>query len=464
MTETLHEDRVRFGHGMIEASKPFAIQQDQNKTIFALASGVGRAAVALVRISGPSAGLTSRFLGFKLPKPRSAVVRRLFGRKGGVPLDHALVLWFPGPSSYTGEDCLELHLHGGPAVVRAVLAELGGLPQLRLARAGEFTERAFHNGKIDLSEIEGLADLIESDTESQRRYAMRQLDGELGRKVTEWSTILRDCRSLVEAELDFSDQDDVTEDCIAQVHAYLAPLSLSLAEALADSANVERLRNGFTVVISGPPNVGKSTLLNRIVRREAAIVSPFAGTTRDLIEISLEIDGVPIRLIDSAGIHESLDFAEAEGIRRALASAERANLVLWLSDGSVGSTTILSFPCEVLRIANKCDLQGHDISSDFCISAKTGDGVAELLAKIADLAKASVSGAEGALIANQRQIAETRGCRAAIDGILASDRNIPLELIAEDLRVATVCLERLIGKVGAEDILNDIFSRFCIGK
>ena len=302
-------------------------------TIFALSSGRPPAAIAVVRISGPRAGDALKTLSGKIPTPRQAALARIRDPRSNDIIDEALALWFPAPHSETGEDVAELQLHGGRAVIAAVLAALSRIEGLRPAEAGEFTRRAFENGKLDLTAVEGLADLVMAETEGQRRQAFRQLKGWLGDRAETWRQRLIQALALVEAAIDFSDEADVPDNLLAPALASARELEAEIAGALADSRAGERLREGLVVAIAGPPNAGKSTLLNRIARREAAIVSPYAGTTRDVIEVHLDLNGWPVTLLDTAGIRETDDPVELEGVRRARERAAAADLVLWVVDG-----------------------------------------------------------------------------------------------------------------------------------
>ena len=307
-------------------------------TIFALSSGRPPAAIAVVRISGPRAGDALTALGVKIPAPRKAGLARVRDPQSGEIIDEALALFFPGPNSETGEDTAELQLHGGRAVIAAALEALGRIEGLRPAEAGEFTRRAFENGKLDLTAVEGLADLVAAETEGQRRQAFRQMKGALGGRAEDWRRKLIQALALVEARIDFSDEADVPEDLVAPALAIARELSAEIEAALADDRRGERLREGLVVAIAGPPNAGKSTLLNRIARREAAIVSPHAGTTRDVIEVHLDLQGWPVTLLDTAGMRETGDPVEMEGVRRARARAAAADLVLWVVDASDGDS------------------------------------------------------------------------------------------------------------------------------
>ncbi len=310
----------------------FKASMSANDTIFALSSGRPPAAIAVVRISGPRAGAALKALCGKVPAPRQAALGRIRDSATGEIIDEALVLWFPAPASETGEDVAELQLHGGRAVIAAVLGALASLEGLRPAEAGEFTRRAFGNGKLDLTAVEGLADLVAAETEGQRRQAFRQMKGLLGDRAETWRQRLIQALALVEARIDFSDEADVPENLLAPALAIARELEAEIAAALADGGRGERLREGLVVAIAGPPNAGKSTLLNRIARREAAIVSPYAGTTRDVIEVHLDLSGWPVTLLDTAGIRETDDPVELEGVRRARDRAAAADLVLWVID------------------------------------------------------------------------------------------------------------------------------------
>jgi len=305
-----------------------------SSTIFALSSGRGPSAIAVVRISGPRAGAALEALGVKIPPPRKAGLARVREPASGEIIDEALVLWFPAPNSETGEDTAELQLHGGRAVIAATLAALGRVEGLRPAEAGEFTRRAFENGKLDLTAVEGLADLVSAETEGQRRQAFRQMKGLLGGRAEAWRQQLIQALALVEARIDFSDEGDVPENLVEPAVAIARSLADEIAGALADGGRGERLREGLVVAIAGPPNAGKSTLLNRLARREAAIVSPYAGTTRDVIEVHLDLGGLPVTLLDTAGIRETDDPVEMEGVRRARDRAASADLVLWVVDAA----------------------------------------------------------------------------------------------------------------------------------
>ena len=441
-----------------------------DQTIFALSSGRLPSAIAIVRVSGPQAAVALRLLAGKVPQARKAT-RALLRDARGEPIDDAVVLWFPAPASATGEDVAEFHIHGSRAVLAALVAGLSSIEHMRAAEPGEFTRRAFENGKLDLTEAEGLDDLIHADTDRQRRQALRQLTGLLGDKARAWRQQIIDAAALIEAGIDFSDEGDVSHELVAPALAKVRILRDEIGDALAAGGRGERLRDGLVVAIAGPPNVGKSTLMNHLARREVAIVSPHAGTTRDVIEVELDLDGYPVTLIDTAGIRETADPVEQEGVQRARARAAAADLVLWLSDGDSGSVPEQA-TTPVWRVRSKVDLSEPDIaqaSSDdlasptFRISARRGDGIAELIAAIVRFAQGYFGTGEAALITRERQ---RTALREAADSLQRSLELAPRgeEIAAEELRRAALSLGRLLGRVDVEDILDVIFREFCIGK
>jgi len=449
-------------------------------TIFALSSGRPPAAIAVVRISGPGAGDALAVLAGRLPEPRKAALARVRDPASGEAIDEALALWFPAPNSETGENIAELQLHGGRAVIAAVLSALGRIEGLRPAEAGEFTRRAFENGRLDLTAVEGLADLISAETEAQRRQAYRQLKGLLGNRAETWRARMIEALALVQARIDFSDEADVPEDLIGPALKIVQSLRDEIAEALAGAARGERLRDGLVVAIAGPPNAGKSTLLNRIARREAAIVSPIPGTTRDVIEVHLDLGGYPVTLLDTAGIRDSFDPVEQEGVRRARHRASEADLVLWVYDATDGAAPSGARPLgeSVTKwmIRNKVDLLSGGrrdesiVNSEFGISnivfslsATTGLGVAEFLDQLRDYAK-SYFGAETSLLTRERHRKALNLAQNALDRALAESLSGREDIVAEELRLAAQSLGRLTGQVDVEDILDVIFRDFCIGK
>jgi tRNA modification GTPase len=450
-------------------------------TIFALSSGRPPAAIAVLRVSGPRAGLALEKLVGRVPKPRVAALVHVRDPVSGEEIDQALALWFPAPHSETGEDVAELQIHGGHAVIAGVLDALGKIEGCRLAEPGEFTRRAFENGRLDLTAVEGLADLIAAETPAQRRQAYRQLKGLIGDRAEAWRRRLIEALALVEARIDFSDEADVPEDLLGPARRGAQQLRDEIAAVLAEGRRGERLRDGLVVAIAGPPNAGKSTLFNRLARRDAAIVSPYAGTTRDILEVHLDLDGYPVTLLDTAGIRDSEEPVEQEGVRRARERAAAADLVLWVTDLSAGGRT----PYEAARpsnggvvwqVENKADLAArnqpdpneaspHKSKYEFIfpVSAKTGHGVDALIAMLRGYASAYFDGAESGIVTRARHRRALEETVAALDRGLAETSGRE-ELIAEELRSAATTLGRLTGRVDVEDILDVIFRDFCIGK
>ena len=440
----------------------------RDQTIFALSSGRPPSAIAIVRVSGPQAGPALTALGGKIPPARTAT-RVLLRDVDGQPLDDAVVLWFPGPASATGEDVAEFHVHGGRAVLASIFAGLASLENMRAAEPGEFTRRAFENGKLDLTEAEGLDDLIHADTDRQRRQSLRQLKGLLGDRARDWRARIIEASALIEAGIDFSDEGDVPAELIVPALGKIRTLLEEIEKVLAAQGQSERLRDGLVVAIAGPPNVGKSTLMNQLARREVAIVSPHAGTTRDVIEVQLDLDGYPVTVIDTAGIRETDDPVEREGVRRARARAAEADLVLWLADAA-NEKVEHSGPTPVWRVRNKIDLDEASrpmadtaIRTGFWISAKSGDGVPELIAGLVGFAEGYFGATEVGLIsrARQRQLLQETASSLHRSMDVAEEGE---ELAAEELRVAAHSLGRLLGRVDVEDILDVIFREFCVGK
>lgn len=426
-------------------------------TIFALSSGPPPAGIAVVRISGPAAGDAIDGLAGKTgrPAPRHAALRSLTDPADGRLLDHALILWFPGPNTATGEDLAEAHLHGGRAVVAAVLGALGRMPGLRPAMAGEFTRRAFDHGRIDLIEAEALGDLLAAETEGQRRSAMILADGRLSRAIEGWQDRLLNLSAGLEAVLDFADEDDVDAD-VGDIQARAIVLAGEIDQWLT-LPPAERLRDGIRVVLAGPPNAGKSTLLNALAGRDAAIVTDIAGTTRDLIEVPVAIGGVAFVITDTAGLHDrSTDVVERMGMERASAAIAAADILLWL--GLPEDCPV--HPC-VIRVGAQSDRIDHEGAPiDIRLSARTGAGVPDLVARLTDIAVGLLPReGEGALNARQR------GGLDDIAGALALLRSTadPV-LMAECLRSARIALDALTGKAGTEDMFDRLFGAFCIGK
>ena len=439
-------------------------------TIFALSSGHGRAGVAVIRISGPTAGIVLDAMAAPRPPPRYAAFRRVRHPHTGDILDEALALWFPAPRSETGEDIAELQVHGGAAVIRAVLDAIAAIDGCRMAGPGEFVRRAFENGRLDLTAVEGLADLIDADTEAQRRQAVSQASGALGRIYDGWRTRLIEARAFVEAAIDFSDEGDVAADALAKGHAQAEALAGEMTDALADANRGEIIRDGLRVVLAGPPNVGKSSLLNALARRDVAIVSPEAGTTRDVIEARLDLGGYAIVLTDTAGLRGALGAVEAEGIRRTLEQTRRADIVLWMVDATDPLWTLPddlgARQDDTLFVVNKCDLALPPIAHGAsCLSVQTGQGLEDLIDRLQDRvrAKLAVGGDAPAVITQARHRHLLLRAVTALQRLL-DDPAKPAEFQAEDLREAADALGQIVGRIDVEDVLGQIFSRFCIGK
>lgn len=445
-------------------------------TIYALSTARGRAGIAVVRVSGPQAGAALTALAGRLPAPRYARLARLRDPADGSEVDHALVLWFPGPNSETGEDMAEFHLHGGPAVIAGTLEALGRVPGLRPAQAGEFVRRSFDNGKLDLSAVEGLADLIAAETAAQRRQALRQVAGGLAARVEAWRTRLVRAMAHLEAGIDFADE-AVPDDLETGVRAEILALQAELAAALEDGGRGERLRTGLNVAIIGPPNAGKSSILNALARRDVAIVSAQAGTTRDVIEVQLDLGGYPVTLADTAGLRAlaaegGQEDIEAEGMRRAARRAAEADLTLAVFDlreaRDLDPTVLRHLTTDSLIVLNKIDLgcparapraDGIPVLS---VSAKTGQGLDALVARLTAFAAQSLEapGETAAMTRARHREAVT----AAADALGRAAGAGEVALMAEDLRLAARALGRITGRVDVEDLLDVIFRDFCIGK
>lgn len=421
-------------------------------TIYALSSGSPPAAIAIVRVSGPQAGPVIERLAGRTPEPRRASLASLRDGEGGL-LDQALVLWFPGPNTATGEDCLELHCHGGRAVVRAIEAAIGKLAGCRAAEPGEFTRRAFANGRIDLAEAEALGDLLAAETELQRRVAVRSADGAASAIVEQWRDDVLMLAAEVEAALDFSDEDDVSPLSDAFFDR-VSELASRIAEWL-DRPSSERLREGVRVALAGPPNAGKSSLFNKLIDEDAAIATPIEGTTRDLLERPIAWDGVPFVMIDTAGLRDTTeDSIEAIGIERARKALDQADIVLWLGAAGAG-------PAGVIDIATKADLN-QSMADDGRprVSGLTGQGVDALRRQLVGLA-AQLLPKPNETALNERQRVALSPARDALRSINAES---DLLIVAENLRTARVAFDRFTGRASSEDVLDRLFSRFCIGK
>lgn len=438
-------------------------------TIFALSSGAGKAGIAVIRVSGPEAGAALRALtGKPLPPERRAALCALSDGRGEL-IDRALVLWFPGPRSETGEDVAEFHVHGGRAVVTAVFEALGRRNGVRLAEAGEFARRAFHNGKLDLTAVEGLADLVDAETAAQRRLALRQMDGALADLYEGWRARLLRASALIEAHIDFSD-DGVGDAVVAESLVQLAGLAQSLRTHLADGGRGEAIRTGIEIAILGAPNVGKSSLINALARRDAAIVTPIAGTTRDVIEVRLDVDGWPVVLADTAGLRESSDPIEMEGIRRARDRAAHAMLKLVVFDattlpvidpaarGLLDRRSLAVFNKADLVAATPAEIDGVEAHS---ISALHGAGIEGIRAWLSARLAERMGASDSPVLTRERHRQALQSCLRAVEACGAGQ---PLEFLAENCRHAAFALGRITGSIGVEDLLDLIFKDFCIGK
>jgi tRNA modification GTPase len=442
----------------------------ERDTICALASGAPPAAIAILRLSGPQVReLAQHHLGSGLPAARHATLTDMTDDDGAL-IDRGLALFMPGPGSYTGEDTLELYLHGGAAVIAHALETLTAHDGVRMAEPGEYTRRAFEAGKLDLTEAEGVADIIEAETLAQKAQALRQLGGGLSETYDQWRAELTGVLALVEVAIDFPDESDAPQDTTAPILAKLGRVIGEIETALGDGGIGERIRDGFRVAIIGAPNAGKSTLLNRLARREAAIVTAKAGTTRDVIEVRRVLGGHVVWIADTAGLRVTDDEIEAEGVRRAEVAAREADLRLFVLDALAPDTSHLSADYRLdtdLVVVNKGDLGAapQRISADHVISAKDGSGVDALEQAIAQFVDHYASSVEAPVITRQRHRARlTQGLSSLQAAREALEQDIGAELAAEDIRMALRQLGSIIGVVGVEDVLGAVFSEFCIGK
>ena len=439
-------------------------------TIFALSTAPGRAGVAMVRVSGPAAEKALKKVAGGTPKKRRAKLRILRDNKGR-KIDQAIVVWFPGPKSFTGEDVAEFHVHGGRAVVAALLEALAKVKGLRPAEPGEFTRRAYENGQMDLAQVEGLADLIDAETEAQRAQALRQMEGGLSSLVGTWRKRLVELSALVAADIDFPDEDDVPGGLTSQAQPGIIALRAELEAELKNGARARALRRGLEIAILGAPNVGKSSILNVLAGREAAIVSSQAGTTRDIVEVQMDLSGYAVTLADTAGLRDAADEIESEGIRRALARAEDADLRLIVFDARLWPEADVATRAAAregdIILFNKCDeAEGLAAPQTYwgkglLMSAKTGEGLDDLVQRLSEEVVTRAGLSETPTISRLRH---ARALEEAIEALTRAESQGEAELCGEDLRLAARALERLLGRVDVEDLLDVIFSEFCIGK
>ncbi len=436
-------------------------------TIYALSSGTGTAGVAVVRVSGAKARTIVKMLAGDLPPARSARLTQLKRGAAGSAIDRGIVIWFPAPRSYTGEDVVEFHVHGGRAVIAGLFAALRSFPGVRAADPGEFTRRAFVNGKLDLVEAEGLADLIEATTESQRRQAHYHLEGGASRVFDAWRREIISLLARLEAAIDFSDEPGVSAECVEQALPCVAALAARIAQEVERGKDGQRLRAGLRVVLAGPPNAGKSSILNQLARKDAAIVSPIAGTTRDVIEVHLNMEGLPVVLQDTAGLRAgSPDTIEQMGMARTTRAIEGADLVLWIEAPDAGGSPSPQPAERVIRVWNKCDLVSERAGQPaglLAVSCKSGKGLDELTRRIVEELGQNLAVGEPALVTRQRH----HDCLERVLAHLtraASRGGGPLEIVTEEIRLAAQEIGRLAGHIDVESLLDEIFRDFCIGK
>ncbi len=435
----------------------------EQSTIYAVSSGQGRAGIAVIRVSGAQASEVLSKLCGALPEPRFATLRNLKSADG--PIDQALVIWFPGPHTVTGEDMAEFHVHGSPAVITKLFAEFSKFENVVPAEAGAFTRRAFENGRLDLVEVEGLADLLSSQTESQRRLAMRQFTGEASAVYESWRGQLTAALAMLEAAIDFVDEDDVVQDAWNHVRPNVKSLRDELMRAVELSSKAGAVRDGLKLVIAGPPNAGKSSLMNWLVGREAAIVSPIAGTTRDVVERVIDFYGAQVVVSDTAGIRATTsDAVEAVGIDRAKIEVRDADLLVWVTAPDVVAEVGPDRRPDVV-VWNKCDLNSSRIRNDeaISVSVKTGHGLNQLTEVLKNLIQVRSSVADSAIVVRDRHVAAIKETIRLLNDSLEYESR-PLELVAEDLRKATRAVSTITGRIDVEDLLGKIFSEFCIGK
>ena len=428
-------------------------------TIVALSSGAVPSGIAVVRVSGSECRKILSICVASVPLPRVASMRSIRDQYGQV-IDDGVVLWFPGPGSYTGEDTIEFHIHGGKAVVSALISVLCNFDNTRLAEAGEFSRRAFENGKVDLTEIDGISDLIASETEAQRRLALSQSQGSLRALYEDWRDKIVYIRAMLEAEFDFSDEEDVPEEISAEGLSQLSLVIEEIRAHLNDGRAGEIIRDGFKVALMGMPNAGKSSLLNALSKRDVAIVTNVEGTTRDVLQVDLDVDGHKVTLFDTAGLRDTDDPIEAEGIRRAKMAGDDSDLVLWLYENEIEQTPLYDGDTEVLAVRTKVDLADRLVPGISCV---TGEGISGLLASLGEKV-ATVSDLLGPGLISRKRYRERLTVALSHLEAAAGGEGSTLELRAEEVRLAGVELGRITGKVDVEDLLDVIFAEFCVGK
>ncbi len=434
-----------------------------NGTIFAPATASGKAGVAVIRVSGPQAlEAVKKMTAIKTPVPRKAMFSEIH-TPDGTAVDNGLVLYFPCPNSFTGEDVVEFQTHGGRAIISAVLSGLAQIGGFRPAGRGEFTRRAVENGKMDLTAAEGLADLVDAETEQQRKQALRQMGGALAKIYEDWHNRLLHVLAWMEAYIDFPEE-EIPENVSADVRGKIAGLMSEIQVHLNDGRRGEKLRDGFQIAIIGAPNAGKSSLMNRLAQRDVAIVSSTAGTTRDIIEVRLDINGYPVIVADTAGLRDTDEEIEAEGVRRAKARAEEADLVLWLSDALKGKNNTETEKIDsekIFRIMNKADQAEPQNDGNIWISAKTGQGIDVLLDRIGRFVEEKMALREEPSLTRLRHRNALKECLRCLNSSLKAPE---IELMTEDLRMAMRSLGKITGQVQVEELLDVIFKDFCIGK